>query len=183
MKYRCALAALGVLAVAALASAQAATAGPAAGALEARLQKVEDILAIQELLGDYMTAMDAGDYAAYAQLFSDDGELIFQTYRLKGPKAIRELMEQGSPSAGAAKSGSSAAGLRHLVSNIAIRVDGVRATSSARWIVMSQGADGRPVLGATGRYEDSLRKDGDRWKFMRRVIFADFPYQNPLAAK
>jgi hypothetical protein len=46
---------------------------------------------------------------------------------------------------------------------------------------MSQGADGRPVLGATGHYEDLLRKDGAQWKFQRRVIYTDFPYQNPLA--
>jgi ketosteroid isomerase-like protein len=183
LKRRCALAAIGMLSVIATIAVQAGIAEPAAAGLEARLQKVEDILAIQQLLGDYMTAMDASDYAAYSELFAADGELIFQTFRLKGPRAIRELMEQGSRSAGAAKSGASTAGLRHMMSNIVIRLDAARATSTARWIVMSQGADSRPILGATGRYEDTLRKDGDQWKFQRRVIYTDFPYQNPLEEK
>ena len=175
-------AALGMVSIAVLALIPAASAGTSADSLEARLQKVEDILAIQQLLGDYMTFMDASNYAAYSELFASDGELIFQTYRLKGPKAIRELMEQASRKI-PAKSGASTGGLRHLMSNIVIRVDGSRATSTAQWIVMSQGSDGRPILGATGRYEDSLRKNGAQWKFQRRVIFADFPYQNPLESK
>jgi ketosteroid isomerase-like protein len=158
------------------ASGQVADAGP-----EARLQRVEDTLAIQQLLADYMTYMDASDYAAYSELFAADGELIFQAYRLKGPKVIRDLMEQGNRSTGTAKPGTKPGGLRHMMSNTVIRVDGDQATSTARWIVMSQGVDGRPVVGATGRYDDSLRKISGRWKFQRRVIFADFPYQNPLA--
>jgi hypothetical protein len=181
LKRRCALAAIGMLSVIVIIAVQAGVAEPAAASLEARLQKVEDILAIQQLLGDYMTDMDAIDYDAYSELFAADGELIFQAYRLKGPKAIRDLMGQGSR--GVSKSGASTSGLRHMISNIVIRVDGARATSTARWIVMSQGTDSRPILGATGHYEDTLRKDGARWKFQRRVIYADFPYQNPLEAK
>jgi uncharacterized protein (TIGR02246 family) len=173
LKHRCALAAAVIMTLAAMAPAQTAA--------EARLQKVEDILAIQQLLGDYITAMDASDFATYSDLFAADGELIFMTYHLKGPKAIRELMEQGSRNS--AKSGAQTGGLRHMMSNTVIRVDGDRATDTARWIVMSQGADGRPVLGATGRYEDSLRKIGGQWKFQKRVISTDFPYQNPLATK
>lgn len=172
-KRRWLLAAVCILTLAAMASAQTAA------SLEARLQKVEDILAIQQLLANYMTYMDASDYASYAELFAADGELIFQTYRLKGPKAIRELMEQGSRSAAAKKSASQPGGLLHMMSSMLIRVDGDRATNTARWIVMSQGADGRPVVGATGHYEDSLRRIGGQWKFQRRVIYTDFPYQSP----
>jgi ketosteroid isomerase-like protein len=173
--------ALCILAMDPTASAQTGSGQMGATDSEARLQKVEDILAIQQLLADYMTYMDASDYASYSELFAADGELIFQSYRLKGPKAIRDLMEKGSRNAAAAKPGAQPGGLRHMMSNTVIRLDGDRATSTARWIVMSQGADGRPVVGATGRYDDSLHKTGGQWKFKRRVIYTDFPYQNPLA--
>lgn len=154
---------------------------PSMASLEARLQRTEDLLAIQQLLGDYATYMDASDYVAYSQLFTSDGELLFQTYHLKGPQAIREQMEQGGRSAAARAPAVKPAGLRHLISNIVIRIDGEQATSAARWITMSQGSDGRPVLGATGHYADTLRREGGKWKFQRRVIYADFPFQDPLA--
>jgi hypothetical protein len=177
------LAAIAILVLATTAFVYGATKKPAAASLESRLQKVEDFLAVQELLGDYMTYMDASDYASYAGLFAADGELIFQKNRLQGPKAIRDLMEPASRRAGAARSGTAPGGLRHMMSNSVVRVDGSRATHTARWIVMSQGADGRPVVGATGHYDDQLKKDGAQWKFQRRVIYTDFPYDNPMEAK
>jgi ketosteroid isomerase-like protein len=183
LQQRGAFVVIGMLVLTATASAQVAAGRPGAPSVESRLERAEDLLAIQQLLGDYMTYMDATDYASYAGLFAADGELIFQKNRLQGPKAIRELMEQGRRNAGAGTSGTAAGGLRHMMSHPLIRVDGNRATSTAQWIVMSRGADGRPVLGATGHYEDQLRKDGTQWKFQRRVIYTDFPYDNPLEAK
>jgi ketosteroid isomerase-like protein len=180
-KRRYAFAAIVTLTLVIAASALVATEKRGSSFPEERLQKVEDILAIQQLLGDYMTYMDASDYASYSDLFAGDGELIFQRYHLTGPKAIRELMEQGSRNAVASRPAGAPGGLRHMMSNIVIRISGNQATDTARWIVMSPGADGRPVIGATGHYDDLLRKDGAQWKFKRRVIYADFPYDNPLA--
>jgi ketosteroid isomerase-like protein len=182
-KHQFVFAAVGTLALVIAASALAATEKRGDSSSEERLQKVEDTLAIQQLLGDYMTYMDASDYASYSDLFAADGELIFQKHRLTGPKAIRELMEQGSRNAAASRPAGSPGGLRHMMSNTVIRISGNQATDTARWIVMSQGADGRPAIGATGRYDDVLRKDGAQWKFKRRVIYTDFPYDNPLATK
>ncbi len=90
------------------------------------------------------------------------------------------MMEQASQSTQSVKSPNARGGLRHMMSNLVVHVDGDPATSTARWIVISQGTDGRPILGATGRYEDSLHKIDAEWKFQRHVILADFPYQNPL---
>jgi hypothetical protein len=43
----------------------------------ARLQKIEDRQAIEQLLmGDYPRALDSGDWAAYAALFAKDGTLV-----------------------------------------------------------------------------------------------------------
>jgi hypothetical protein len=180
-KRQFAFAAIGTLAQVIAGSALVAAEKRGGSSLEDRLQRVEDTLAIQQLLGDYMTYMDASDYASYSDLFAADGELIFQKNHVTGPKAIRELMEEGSRKAAAARPAGAPGGLRHMMSNTVIRISGNQATDTARWIVMSQGADGRPVVGATGHYEDLLRKDGAQWKFKRRVIYTDFPYDNPLA--
>jgi hypothetical protein len=58
----------------------------------ARLQKIEDRQAIEQLLmGDYPRALDSGDWAAYAALFAKDGTLIMGGGATKrtGPAAIQ----------------------------------------------------------------------------------------------
>lgn len=160
--------------------AGAAAAHPGAS-VEARLRAVEDYQAIQQLLAAYMTAMDTSNWTAYSQLFAADGELMFQTIDEKGPSAIRERMSR-SIRRPAAKSGAAAvASLLHTLSNIDIHIDGDHATDTARWTVMSRGPDGRPRLGATGHYVDTLVRTSDGWKFRRRVIYADFPFDDPIA--
>src|SRR5690242_9682778 len=87
------------LAALALGTAAQVDAAPAHGmaALEARLQRAEDMLAIQQLLGDYTVEIDAKDWGAYSALFADDGELIFSSARAKGPEAIRKVMQATTP--------------------------------------------------------------------------------------
>ncbi len=148
---------------------------------EERLQQLEDRLAVEHLLAEYITLMDAGDYAAYADLFTEDGELMFQNAHLKGSAAIREAL-LGASRAGPGGSNPMAK-LRHMIANLLIRVDGDRAMSSGRWITMSPGADGRPVIGGTGAYQDTLRKVDGAWKFECRVITNDIPFIEVAALK
>jgi hypothetical protein len=101
---------------------------------------------------------------------------------LQGPKAIEETMEAGMRKA-APGSTSASDGLRHTLSNVVIRLDGNTATSPARWTVMTPGPAGRPMLGGTGRYVDSLTKQGGAWKFKRRVITTDIPVQDLVIGK
>src|SRR5271170_5347118 len=73
----------------------------------ARLQKVEDRQAIEQLLmGDYPRALDSNDWATYAALFAKDGTLIMNGGSTKrtGPAAIQEFFSArptppGAPSA------------------------------------------------------------------------------------
>jgi hypothetical protein len=61
-------------------------------------------------------------------------------------------------------------------------VDGDEATTTARWTLITRGADDRPVLSATGHYDDMIVREGRRWKFKRRVVYADVPFQDPFSA-
>src|SRR5580693_10410481 len=72
----------------------------------ARLQKVEDRQAIEQLLmGDYPRALDGNDWAAYAALFAKDGTLIMGggSTKVTGPSAIEKYFSS-RPTPGAAAS-------------------------------------------------------------------------------
>ena len=150
--------------------------------LEARLKQLEDAEEIRHLLADYIRFVDAGDYLRYSQLFARDGELIFAQNRLKGPDAIRKLMEEGArtatPDRTAAMKGSG-----HLLTDVSIDVStpgGDEATASARWTLVARGGDIRPVVNAYGHYSDVLTRENGRWRFKKRVVYADNPHQDPF---
>ncbi len=168
--------AMGALAAGALAGSAAAQPHgmhPAGMArLEARLQRAEDMLEIQQLLGQYTVAIDAKDWDAYSALFADDGELIFTGAHARGAAEIRAVMARASPP-----------NVRHLTTNIVIKVDGDRATAHSRWTALGGDAENRVSVGGTGSYEDELVRQRGRWRFQRRVVYGDFPTRDPLAAK
>src|SRR5580658_7635283 len=46
------------------------------GDVEGRLRRLEDVIEIQQLFVSYGHCLDRGDFAAYAQLFAEDGEFM-----------------------------------------------------------------------------------------------------------
>lgn len=168
-------------AVAALALAGSATAAPASAgkSAPAQLREALDILEIQQLLGDYTVQIDAKAWPAYAELFADDGELIFSSAHAKGRAEIQKVMQGAGPPAAA---GRAPPEIKHVTTNIIIHVNGDHGTAHSRWMGLSQGADGKLSVG-TGTYEDQLVRQGGAWKFQRRVVYGDFPFRDPLAAK
>jgi 3-phenylpropionate/cinnamic acid dioxygenase small subunit len=171
--------ALAILAVPTLTvGARAVAAARAPASVEARLQSLEDYQAIQEMLAIYMVAEDSNDWKTYSSLFAKNGELMFQKNHWVGPERIYQGMKaaQDAPNSVLARRG-----LRHSLSNIDIRLDGDRAHVISRWIVMSRQADGRPLVGATGYLDDNLVREDGAWKFARRVIYTEFPFDDPLA--
>ena len=160
-------------------SAQAARPGRPPS-LQAQLRQVQDVLAIQQLLGDYTVDIDAKDWPAYSALFADEGELIFSGVRAKGPEAIRQVMGKTAP---VDASGRALPELRHLCTNIVIRVDGDHGLAHSRWTALAADADGKIRVGGAGRYEDQLTRQRGQWKFLRRVVYGDFPARDPLVQK
>lgn len=136
--------------------------------LAARLRRVEDTLEIQQLFVDYGRHLDAGDFAAYAALFADDGEaLLGPVGRAKGPSAIEAMMtEQLADRVGATY---------HLITSPVIELDGDEATAEVMWTVIERGDDGTPRVMATGRHRDQLVRERGRWRFRRRAGYVDIP--------
>jgi uncharacterized protein (TIGR02246 family) len=133
---------------------------------EARLRRLEDLEEIRQLFVDYGLLLDLGDYAAYAHLFAEDGELMLGPMgRAKGRQEIEAMMVRiGSPDAS-----------HHLITSPKVTLDGDRAASRVMWTVINRAEDGNPVVRMVGHHEDDLVREGGRWRFQRRRGFVEIP--------
>ncbi len=186
----------GIVAVAALNIVAGAACGSALGqsksadSAAARMQKIEDRQAIEQLLmGDYPRALDASDWKAYSALFTKDGTLIMNGGATKktGPAAIREFFSTarfGAPASAAPSPCPLPAGVHrfmHVVTNLSLQIDGDTATDQAYWETIGT-ADCKSVVEGAGHYEDVLKREDGHWRFFKREIFDDLPPRTTPAA-
>jgi len=143
--------------------------GSDAAALASRLQRLEDIEEIQALLLDYGRLLDSRDLAGYSRLFARDGEWVGGFGSAKGPEEILAFMQKNLGT------GPNRNGSFHILSNFKIEVKGDAATAWSRWTFIAPGADGKPVISQSGRYDDILVREDGRWKFKRRSASNDIP--------
>jgi len=131
-----------------------------------RLQKVEDELAIRRIITDYAANLDAQNFAAYAGLFAKDGTWATGTSVRKGPAEIQRMLVglYGTPPAGFVNAES-----YHLVSNMAVNVDGDHATARSRHLLILRGPDGHPTPTLAGYYDDEYIREDGKWKILHRV--------------
>ena len=163
-----------VISVLAAATASLAMAHPAAaGKAATQAQIVRDLhdhQLILDLMARYGLALDAGDGAAYADLFTPDGVVIAgggEEYR--GREALMKLGASVGQPPGAPPPTGPRPPIHHLFSNVAMDIRGDAASVAAYWVVVN-GKTGVPVMQSMGRYEDTLIKQGGRWRFTRRQI-------------
>jgi uncharacterized protein (TIGR02246 family) len=165
-----ALAALFVTGVASTVHAQDSARGGKKLSVEARLQRMEDIEAIRELLVAYGRNFDKRDFAAYSQLFARDGVWTGGadgTQSFKGPDAIRQMVEKGFPP-------TMYPGSYHIMSSFDIDLQSENSASAwSRWAFVVHGVHGEPVIFRMGFYEDSLVREDGRWKFKSRKVAAE----------
>jgi hypothetical protein len=150
----------------------------------ARLQKIEDRQAIEQLLmGDYPRALDSNNWAAYSALFAKEGTLIMGggATKLQGPAAIQQYFSsRPTPGAAAAAAPSPCpvpAGTNrseHVVTNLTLQLDGDTATDQAYWQTIVT-RECKSVVAGAGHYEDVLKREDGRWKFFKRAIIDDIP--------
>jgi ketosteroid isomerase-like protein len=160
----------------ALAGILVSTAAAQKPAVEARLQRLEDIEQIRTVLLNYGRFLDARDFAAYSRLFAKDGEWAGGFGTVQGPAAIQAFMEKNI-------TGPNTGHTYHILSNFEIEVHGDTATAWSRWAYITPGADGKPVIAQGGRYDDALVRENGVWKFRRRVATNDIASALPAGAK
>ena len=137
---------------------------------------IEDRVAIGELLVRYAGALDAGDVATVVDCFTADAALESPAIgRIAGRDAIRAFAERFAAQRAAGVQ------FRHLVTNIAVEIDGDRARVTAYLLVFitENGASRRLP---PGRYECvAVRETTGVWRFSRRTVFHDHDYTLPGA--
>lgn len=153
-----------LVAAAMVAAPLAATAQPRSASLAARMQRVEDQLAIERILVDYAAFLDGRDYASYAALFAPDGEWVNGGGSHKGQAAIRQMLESVMGPAGTPNRAN-----YHIITNPRVDLDGDRATATSRYLFVMRGANGQPSPSLAGVYHDELVRLNGAWKIKRRV--------------
>lgn len=131
---------------------------------------LEDRIAIEDLFVRYTTALDRGDVETLVDCFTPDGSLDSPAVGSHaGHAAIRAFAERF------AAFNRRGAQLRHVISNLAVEIEGERAGATC-YLLNILTRDGESRLLAPGRYECDLVKSADgRWRFQRRVVILDHP--------
>jgi SnoaL-like protein len=156
----------------------AQTAAPAAtdsdpGDIATRLRRLEDLDQIRRLFVEYKIVLDRQDFAAYADLFAEDGEFVAGPGVAKGRAAIREMVEAMPGSGLLARAPGDD---YHVIVNPLIELDPDdpdRAHAELTWLYVVKGPGGGPKLAKLGHYNDTLIREAGRWRFLRREAPAD----------
>jgi uncharacterized protein (TIGR02246 family) len=139
--------------------------------MEARVRRLEDLEAIRRLFMEYRRALDGKEFAAYCELFTEDGEFVANGQPHRGRDAIHDMLVGMLGGALGDRPGADF----HLVANPVVELDGDRATAQVTWAYVVRGDGDRPRLLMLGHYDDVLRRDGGRWRFERRDARSDVP--------
>ena len=121
-----------------------------------------DIAEITQLYAAYNLAVDDGDGDGFAGCFVADGALVSDGNPIEGRSALADCARSvpaGLP------------GIRHMATNVSLTGDGDAAAGRCYLMLMAAGAQPQVVM--TGRYRDTLRRDGGAWRFVRRDFTAD----------
>lgn len=136
--------------------------------LEARLQRVEDELAILRLIARYFPLVDAGD-SGVTEIWEPEGSYEVDTGAMAGRAEIAAMVE------GSAHQGLLAAGAGHVpgLPLVELAADGESAVATQHTqLVVCAGEPGRyRVLRVTANRWELVKRDG-RWQVARRVARA-----------
>jgi ketosteroid isomerase-like protein len=145
--------------------------GPNADA--ARLRKVEDRQAIEELFTAYGVTLDSHDFAAFGRLFAADAVFVSGPGEpARGRPAIQAMLEKtltSNPSHLPTPD-------FHLFFNPSIEVDGDRATSRSKgaYVIPDLKNGGAQIIFLVA-YSDSFVREAGHWVFQRREIHPAIP--------
>ncbi|HTR01121.1 MAG TPA: nuclear transport factor 2 family protein [Candidatus Acidoferrum sp.] len=134
--------------------------------LEQRLQRVEDELAIRQVLIDYSSRQDRHDYDGYVALFAKNGEWVSGTNVYKGREAIKKMLVglYGEPPPNYVNGDSF-----HISFNPEVTIAGDKATVRSRHLLLMRGRNGQPEPMLSGRYDDEFVREDGQWLIQRRV--------------
>ncbi len=136
-------------------------------ALEQRLRRVEDELAIRRLLASYGPLVDAGDGDAVGALWAKDGEYDVDGWLMRSQADVAAMVR--SP----AHQGMIAGGAAHFLGPICVHVDGDEAIAVCESIVVRHNDEGRGYrVWRAGANHVTLRRTDAGWRIAKRTTRA-----------
>jgi hypothetical protein len=131
---------------------------------------VEDHIEILNLYSRYNHTIDSVELDLWTDCFVENGALAVPSADLvyTGPSELQEF--------GARYMSRNGGRERHISSNVEVWADKEGARGRA-YLLMSLGGSRKspPTFVMSGRYEDTLRKTAEGWRFLRRVLTYDTP--------
>jgi ketosteroid isomerase-like protein len=131
-------------------------------ALEARIARLEDQLAIHRLINSWGPAVDTGQAEAAAALFSDDAVLKSDMSHLIGPAAIEEMVHSDGQQA-LIRQGSA-----HIPAFPLVEIDGDSARALGYSRVYLHTESGYEVWRVSANYWE-FRRTANGWRVSSRV--------------
>jgi len=119
----------------------------------------DDRSEIADLFARYYTAVDTHDVEGWVALWAPDGAFDSGHVRARGTDELRAFMQGHTVQT------------RHLVTNVAVDVQGDRATASNYMLVLP--TTGNPLPIATAHCRSELVRVGRGWKLLRHVYRPD----------
>jgi uncharacterized protein (TIGR02246 family) len=130
---------------------------------------LEDRAAIHDLFTRYCCALDNGAVDTVVDCFTADAVLKSPVVDITGRDEIRAFAGRFAAQRDAGTQ------FRHMVTNIAVAIDGDRATATAYLLVLISNGGSHRTL-PPGRYECEVVNEGNVWRFSRRTVFHDHAY-------
>jgi len=131
---------------------------------------LEDRAAIHDLFTRYCCALDNGEIETVVDCFTAYAVLKSPVIDISGHDEIRAFAERFAAQR--------AAGIqfRHMVSNIAVEINGSRSAATAYLLVLIS-KDGNHQTLPPGRYDcELIKEEGGPWRFSRRIVVHDHDY-------
>jgi uncharacterized protein (TIGR02246 family) len=151
------------------------TTTPDVGALQRRVQQLEDQEQIRTVLVQYGEYLDARNYAAYAALFARDGVWTGGFGSATGPAQIQDMLEKNLARA---EPGFINKSSFHLMTTMVVEVNGDTATARSRYLFFTATPDNKPAENLAGRYVDEFVREDGRWKIKRRTTHGVIPWRD-----
>jgi ketosteroid isomerase-like protein len=136
--------------------------------LEARLQRLEDEAAVQATLYAYGAALDYGDRDQFLGCFTSDAAYQV-SMRIGGPTGMDFHGHDQLTAYFDGHTHAPAAWHKHVTTNPSVTVHGDTASATSYFIRVDAGDGAGPAtVLASGRYQDTLVREGGRWRIRTR---------------
>ncbi|MFZ1164102.1 nuclear transport factor 2 family protein [Mycobacterium sp.] len=135
--------------------------------LEQRLRRAEDELAIGRLMASYGPLVDAGDAAAVAELWSEEGEYDVDGWHMRSRADVADMVRSS------AHQGLIGSGSAHFLGPVCVEVDGDNAIAVCESVVVLRNDDGRGYrVWRAGANHITLRRTPAGWRIDKRITRA-----------